>query len=250
MPNSFAGTLAAINQGDQLMSQAAAYALLQQVMVDPGLVQRLDSDPSTVFAQAGITDPTEQQQLLTVLRLMWAGSQHQTELGQAQQKQQLDMVRAIGEQSQATMDVASELKSSLRKTLDQIDRAYRSTMLMYQISFYLGVALILVAVVMAVTSKEALLPIVFGTLGTLDILTFFLVKPQEQLQNSRASLAQLQAGLYNWFMDSFNQHTFLGLLQQQGKIDAASMQQVSQALMSNTNQTLDMLQKYCKLVHA
>jgi hypothetical protein len=160
------------------------------------------------------------------------------------------MARALAEQGKATMAVASDLKSSLRKTLDQIDSAYRSTMLMYQISFYLGILLILVALGLALTTKESLLPMVFGTLGTLDILTFFLVKPQEQLQNSRASLAQLQAGLYNWFMDSFNQHTFLGLLQQQGKLDAASMQQVSQALMSNTNQTLEMLQKYCKLVNA
>lgn len=218
------------------MSQAA-YAVIQQAMVDSALVQRLDTDPTSVLSQAGIHDPAEQQQLLGILGLMVAGA-----------TQQNDVAKAMSGQLKETLAVASDLKTGLRKTLDQIDSAYRSTMLMYQVSFYLGILLIVAAVALAVTSKESLLPIVFGTLGTLDILTFFLVKPQEQLQSSRASLAQLQAGMYNWFVDSFNQNSFLGELQRQKKLDAASMQQISQALMSNTNQTLDMLQKYCKLV--
>jgi hypothetical protein len=219
------------------MSHAAAYALIQQALVDPSLVQRLDSDPDTVFKQAGIDEPGEKQQLLGIIGLIVAGAYQQNAGAQA-----------MGDQLTETLAVASDLKTGLRKTLEQIDRAYRSTMLMYQVSFYLGILLILTAVVLAITSKESLLPIVFGTLGTLDILTFFLVKPQEQLQSSRASLAQLQAGMYNWFVDSFNQNSFLGELQRQKKLDAASMQQISQALMANTNQTLDMLQKYCKLV--
>ncbi len=219
------------------MSQAAAYAVIQQAMVDPTVVQRLQNDPQAALQEAGITDPAEQQQLLNIIGLMVVGT-----------TQQNDVAKAMSGQLKETLAVASDLKTGLRKTLEQIDSAYRSTMLMYKVSFYLGILLIVMAVVLAVITKEALLPIVFGTLGTLDILTFFLVKPQEQLQNSRASLAQLQAGLYNWFMDSFNQHTFLGLLQQQNRLDAVGMQQVSQALMTNTNQTLDMLQKYCKLV--
>jgi hypothetical protein len=219
------------------MSQAAAYALIQQALLDPTIVQQLDGNPDTVFSQAGIHDPGERQQLLGIIGLMVAGA-----------SQQNAGAKAMGDQLTETLAVASDLKTGLRKTLEQIDRAYRSTMLMYQVSFYLGILLILTALVLAITSKESLLPIVFGTLGTLDILTFFLVKPQEQLQSSRASLAQLQAGMYNWFVDSFNQNSFLGELQRQKKLDAASMQQISQALMANTNQTLDMLQKYCKLV--
>jgi hypothetical protein len=118
-------------------------------------------------------------------------------------------------------------------------------MLMYQISFYLGVLLIVVAVGVALLGREPLLPAVFGALGTADILAFFLLKPQERLQASRASLAQVQAALYNWFMDSVNLNTLMSKFDQKGDLSSAAA--VSESLMQHTDKTLEMLQKYCKL---
>jgi len=109
---------------------------------------------------------------------------------------------------------------------------------MYQISFYLGVILIIAAVASAFLLKETLISAVFGSLGVIDILTFFLAKPQEQLESSRASLAQMQAALYNWFMDSANQITYLGQ-----HFDMETMRSVSESLIAHTEKTLEMLQK-------
>ena len=78
-------------------------------------------------------------------------------------------------------------------------------------------------------------------------MNMFLAKPQEKLQSSRANLAQLQAALYNWFMDSVNQNTLISLLQQRGA-SVEEMQQVLDSLMGHTDRTLEMMQKYCKLV--
>lgn len=144
-----------------------------------------------------------------------------------------------------TLAVAKEMKEGLNGTLAQIDRAYRSTMLMYQVSFYLGVLLIVVAVSTALFGREPLLSAVFGTLGTADLLAFFLVKPQERLQASRSNLAQVQAALYNWFMDSVNLNTLMSKYDQQGDLAGASA--IAKTLLQHTDKTLEMLQKYCKL---
>ena len=118
-------------------------------------------------------------------------------------------------------------------------------MLMYQITFYLGVALIVAATGIAIVGQAPLLPAIFGTLGMADILAFFLFKPQERLQASRSSLAQVQAALYNWFMDSVNLNSMMALYGQSR--DYAGAERMSKSLLSHTEKTLDMLQKYCKL---
>jgi hypothetical protein len=215
-----------------------AVSVIRKAMTEEACLQSIDADPETALNSLGSFSETEKKDILQVLQIS-------VSLGI---NQQLAQARKIESQLDETLAVASELKNALKKTLKQIDVAFQSTMRMYQISFYLGVVLIVAAIIVAVTQKETLIPVVFGTLGILDVITFFLVKPPERLQSSRASLAQLQAALYNWFMDSVNQHGYLTFLQQQQKLDLQSMQQVSDIMMSHTDKTLEMLQKYCKLV--
>ncbi len=73
------------------------------------------------------------------------------------------------------------------------------------------------------------------------------------LQSSRASLAQLQCALFNWFSDSYSQNT-LGawLLQDQQKsgkpFDPKPFHDLSETLMNHTDKMMDMLQTHCKLI--
>jgi hypothetical protein len=216
------------------MSTPTPYDIIKRLLVDTPLVEALRGNPQITLDQLGITDPGERSNIITIFGLMYSGASQQSAIGQR-----------MREEGVATLDVAREMKEGLKRTLLQIDRAYRSTMLMYQISFYLGVVLILVALGVALIGKDPLLPAIFGALGTADIITFFLLKPQERLQASRASLAQVQAALYNWFMDSVNLNTLMGKFDLKGDLPGAAA--VSETLLQHTDKTLEMLQKYCKI---
>ena len=219
------------------MSGASAFDFLCRTLHDGNVVQALQTDPTGALAAYGIVDD-EAAANLAILNLMSLGAASQQEVNRRLQDQVL-------EAQKDTLAVAKQMKLGLQATLEQIDRAYRSTMLMYQITYYLGVALIVVATGIAIVGQGPLLPAVFGTLGMVDILAFFLLKPQERLQASRSSLAQVQAALYNWFMDSVNLNTMMSLLGQSR--DYGGAERLSESLLLHTEKTLDMLQKYCKL---
>ena len=216
------------------MNNTLAYDILQRTFSDSALVADLNRDPEITLSQLGVTDANERANLTRMFQLMMAGSATQALTAKELEKQQ-----------KGTLDVATEMNQGLKRTLDQIDKAYRSTMLMYQISFYLGVVLIIVAVGVALMGRDALLPAVFGGLGMADILAFFLLKPQERLQASRASLAQVQTALYNWYIDSVNLNTLMSQHHMNGDLPSAAA--LSETLFSHTDKTLEMLQKYCKL---
>jgi hypothetical protein len=211
-----------------------SFEIIRRALVDGQLVAAFRSNPEATLLHLGINDPVERRDCLQILSLMDAGAAQQNVMGQKMQ-----------EQFFGTLEVAKEMKEGLKRTLEQIDSAYRSTMLMYQISFYMGVLLVVAAVVVAFMDREPLLSSVFGALGMIDLLAFFLLKPQERLQSSRASLAQIQAALYNWFIDSVNLNTMMTKYDQLG--DLNSVAGVSESLMNHTDKTLEMLQKYCKL---
>lgn len=219
------------------MPALTPYDIIRQSLVDAQLVEALSKDISATLSQhCGITDPNQIKEFAQIFELLVSGASQQGKLGQK-----------LEEQFFGTLEVATEMKEGLKRTIAQIDQAYRSTMLMYQISFYLGVLLILVAVGTALLGKESLLSSIFGTLGTADVIAFFLLKPQERLQASRASLAQVQAALYNWFIDSVNLNTLMnGFAKKEDFANAAVM---SESLMLHTDKTLEMLQKYCKFTN-
>lgn len=216
------------------MTNDSAYEIIRKSLTDAHLVRRIQKDGVAAIHEEGIEDPQQVQELLTIFSLLFAGA-----------SQQQSLAKKLEAQVHGTLAVATEMKTGLKRTLEQIDHAFRATMLMYQITFYLGVLLIVAAVVAAFSFREPLLPSVFGALGIIDILTFFLTKPQERLQSSRANLAQIQAALYNWFIDSINLNTLMATLQQEGKVDQTPA--ISETLMAHTEKTLEMLQKYCKL---
>jgi len=125
-------------------------------------------------------------------------------------------------QLRSTGETADAFKTGLRNTIAQIDAGYRSTMFMYRVTFYLGVGLVLTAGYMALTTSERFFPLVFGSVGALDLLGFLIFKPAQQLQASRATLAQLQAAYFNWFIDITNWNSYLGDL---GRRNAATFEE-------------------------
>ncbi len=223
-------------EGSHAMIATDAFAIIRRALNDPAFGESLRADWDGTLAGIGITDPTLKQELAVVLNLLSTGL-----------AQQQETARLFATQLSQTLAVATDMKNGLRATVDQIDAAFRSTMLMYQISFYLGVLLVLAAIAYGVAKGDATLSFTLGGLGMADIIAFFLAKPPERLQSSRANLVQLQAALFNWFNDSYNQNTYLGMLAQERKLDLATMERLSTTMMAHTDKTMAMLQKYCKL---
>jgi len=227
------------------MPDADAYSVIRAAMNDGEFVARLRTDPMATLASAGIDSPEQRQEVLNILNLLAAGANANAAAGASQHQ-------AIGplneEALKETYSVVTKMKDGLKTTVAQIDAAFQSTMLMYQVSFYLGVALIVAAIGFALVVKGSLLPMVLGGLGTADILTFFFTKPPESLQSSRASLAQLQIALLNWFNDLINQNAYLAQLNNQGALDLATFQRLSDVQMEHTERIMRVLQTYCKLI--
>jgi DNA-binding ferritin-like protein (Dps family) len=212
------------------MTTLTPYEIILRAFDDKEFRESLHTDLQGTLVQYGITNPKEINELSTILGLISSGA--------SQTQKMLELTNG-------TLDVAEDMQKGLKETLKQIDSAYRSTMHMYQISFYLGILLIIVAVGAALLGREPLLPSVFGTLGTANTLAFFLLKPQERLQASRASLAQIQAAMYNWFVDSVSLYTLKNAYMKRD--DLATAATMSEVGMQHTEKTLDMLQRYCKL---
>lgn len=186
-----------------MVNEAAAYRVIRRALTDRDFEQCILRDLTGTLAAEGISDSHELQEMSEILDQIIAGAQVLQQVNArihdetAEYPQMLqDDIRKLRDQVDGTLAIASEMKHGLKRTLEQIDLAFKSTMIMYQVSFYLGVCLVVTAVLVALMSQNALLSAIFGGAGALDILAFFLMKPQGGLQSSRANLAQLQAAMY------------------------------------------------------
>jgi hypothetical protein len=233
-----------------------AYLILRKALNDPTLfsilLPVLTNEGRTLLLASGIAE-SEQAEFCQVLTLAAVGAQQRLEISRIQQEQQIHIIKEGTTGFDETMAVAHHMREGLKRTIDQIDRAFNYTMFMYVISFFVGLALIGAAIWFARQGDKYLLTtIVLGGLGTASTLTFFFTKPPERLQSSRASLAQLQIALLAWFNDFYNQNVMLGQVNQlqvsAGKIDEAPLTKISQTIIDHTETIMVMLQKYCKLV--
>jgi hypothetical protein len=263
--------------GQRPANEASAYEIVCRALFDLSFQNqfcpKLTAAGEQVLEEAGIRG-AERDGVLRVLNLAVSGlnlqnpAQKQIQEFQIEQqvetarqqlaavkiqlKQQVEFIGGDKERLDETMSVITAMKDGLRKTIDQIDRAFAYTMWMYIVSFLMGVALLGAAIWSAFYGKN-LLTLVLGGLGTANTLTFFLARPPERLQSSRASLAQLQIALLAWFADFFNQNILMAQLNQAqlaaGKgLNKKPFDELSETLMRHTERMMLMLQTFCKLV--
>lgn len=218
------------------MSNEIAYNIVKRAIADVRFLQALVSNPDVVILNEGITDPNEILQLKQVLAPLIDAVVQTSEVQ-----------KILVGQLRTTMETADKFKAGLRDTIEQIESGYSSVMTMYKVAFYLGIFLILFSLVLAIWRGESLLPIVFGGLGIADVIAYFITKPPQDLQNSRANLAQLQAAYFNWFIDVYNWNSYLSHLNQTGQINFKNVKEVSETLLQNTDKTMELMEKYCEL---
>ena len=214
------------------MNNDLAFEMIRDAIDDPVFLGRVCTNLDEVLTERGVAEPREREEIKRVITgLLSARAQ--------------DASATVHMVEESTLQTADSFKRGLSNTVKQIEHGFQATMIMYMVAFYLGIGLIVAATAMAFMNHTAMLPIVFGTLGMADILTYFITKPPQDLQFSRARLAQLQAAFYNWFMNYSNWNGALAMLTQQGHADVNLLKTVSATLMEHTEKTMDLIDTYC-----
>ncbi len=211
-------------------------SLLVAAVRDPAVVKQLDESFDATVAQVGITSQQDRDEFRMILQLVATGCQAQNTAPEFLQHQM-----------QTTAKTIDAFKDGLQQTISQIDVGFRSTMRMYQIAFYFGIALVITAVIHALMGGSPLIDAAFGTVGTLQLITFFFSNPPLYLQASRADLAQLQAAYFCWFTDIYNWNSYLMLLGQRGEVRFETVKEVSDAVLRSTARTLSLISRHCRI---
>ncbi len=218
------------------MDKEIAYDVIRRTLSDQSFMQAIMENPDNVLLQQGIKTKDEINELKNVLSVIETSNL----LSSQTVKQMMD-------QQTKTFEMANKLKTGLLDVTKQIQSGFKSVMTMYNVAFYLGVLLIGLSAILAIWKGEALLPIVFGGLGISDVIAYFITKPPQGLQNSRANLAQLQAAYYNWFIDVYNWNSFLLYLLKRNQLTLQNIKEVSGTLLQNTGQMMKLIDKYCEI---
>lgn len=216
--------------------QVHAYEILKKALTDDTFKLSLLANSDEVIRRQGVTESSAVNTMKKFAKLLQFGED---------EKQQADAL--VKHQKWTTVETIDSFKTGLQNTVKQIDSGFRRTMVMYQVAFYLGIILIGLAVYAAVALETPLLSLAFGGLGVVDFLAFFIKRPVQHLQTSRAELAQLQAAFFNWFSDSLNWNRYLAKLEGTDGFKFPEFKKVSNVLLANTQKTMKLIEDYCGL---
>lgn len=149
---------------------------------------------------------------------------------------------------QEMADLNNSFRDAMAATNRQTTQGFRHTMFMYSVSFYLGVVLIIAALIFAVVTRSPLFSILFGSLGSLNLLTFFIAKPPQRLQESRSEQAKLNAVFYSWFLDLTNWNGYFLQYSSKGiEVDINKVTQVSAAQIDNTIRLMEVISNHISM---
>ena len=228
------------------MDNNIPYSIVTRMISDPAYLKEVSSHPEVVFRKERLSnqDQIEEIKYLSAqLTALFNPSYDATSRvwKQYYDRQLLSSVKAI-----------EAFRKGLCETIKQIENGFHLTSIMYNVAFYLGVGLIIFSMIYAVATQGSLLSLAFGGFGILDVITFFITKPPQDLQSSRADLAQLQLAYYNWFLDNYDWNWYISSLWDWGKDDFIRdrMKDASAILLSNTDKTMKLIEKYCKFSKA
>lgn len=134
-----------------------------------------------------------------------------------------------------------EAEDMIKDAINQVKPAYWSMLIMHNVTFYLGVILIMAAVYSSYEGRE-LLSAVFGGVGLSTILFLFFIQPIRGLQRSIGNLIQLEV-IYNSYAKQ------MGYWKPYEKnTDPAVKAEVIKEIEKCTQRTIHLIQKYCEKI--
>jgi hypothetical protein len=226
--NLYPSPLGFINNNHCSMDYNKLLKLLNLVLNDVNQQHIYKADPDQFFKQNNFS----QEEIITWVRFLMPLKQEE-----AIQKNQQEMV-----------DLNNSFRDAMAATNRQTTEGFSHTMLMYSVSFYLGVVLIIAALIFAVVTRSPLFSILFGSLGSLNLLTFFIAKPPQRLQESRSEQAKLNAVFYSWFLDLTNWNGYYLQYSSRGiEIDIDKVTQVSATQTDNTIRLMEVISSHISM---
>lgn len=112
----------------------------------------------------------------------------QSPIGQKSQELQFSQIEEVKSSLKEIMAGVEKIKADFSSSIAFSQRSFKYVMVMYIVAFYLGIGLIITAVVFA-TLDKTILAIAFGTIGLADIIIYFFKEPPNRIQESRATLS-------------------------------------------------------------
>ena len=151
-----------------------------------------------------------------------------------------EMVRAFTAQSVVQKQRAEE---RINQSIQALKHAFRLTLVMHNVMFYLGITLIIIGAFAGLTGR-AISGLVLGGAGLTDLIFFLLREPIEGTHESVGNLMQLRASYNSYFV----QLEQWGLVYdyQTDEESVQTKQNVSELIHKYTEATLKLIQQYCK----
>lgn len=231
-------------------------ATMSPPKVNTGLaiVQNLVNHPQLIneetLQQETNLDPLECTQVMAInkkyLEMLEQLNFHQNEQNKEvltkQKELQLLQLKNMQESGNKTAKLVEELKESLIDNATGTLGAYKRVIAIYTTAFLLGVALMITAVVFGAMGKTVL-AVAFGTIGLIDIVTYFFKMPASQIQESRSNLSQLQVVLLVWMKDLINNEAISGRLINVAEPKIDDYQRLADINIVNTEKLLRLIQE-------
>jgi hypothetical protein len=146
-----------------------------------------------------------------------------------------------------------ELQQGLVGIIKQIAQSYWYITWMSNITFILGVVLILLSAISSLILQEDTASYLMGALGLAGVIGPLVFRPSLDLQNSRANLAQLQAIFINWINDVHNWNRYWELVMNQNRSSnqppppLEEVSRISSTLVNSARQMMELIEQYCEL---
>ena len=148
-----------------------------------------------------------------------------------------------------------ELQQGLVGVIKQIAQSYWYVMWMSNVTFILGVVLILMSAISSLALQQDTASYLMGGLGLAGIVGSLVFRPSQDLQNSRANLAQLQTVFINWINGIHNWNCYWELVMSQNRGSnqppppLEEVRRISDTLTNNARQMMELIEEYCELPH-
>lgn len=153
----------------------------------------------------------------------------------------LMMEEEAGKSGKETMELVAKLKKSLISNATGTLSAFNRVILFYSIAFFLGIAMMVAAVIFGAMGKTVL-SVAFGTIGLIDIVTYFVKLPANKIQESRSNLSQLQVVLLVWLKDLINNEVLSSKLINTSSPSIKDYKDLADINIENTGKLLRMIE--------
>lgn len=146
---------------------------------------------------------------------------------------------------QETMILVDKLKKSLIDNATGTLSAYNRVITIYTVSFVVGIMLIITAVIFGALGKT-ILAVAFGSIGLIDIVTYFIKLPADKIQDSRSNLSQLQVVLLVWLKELINNDALCSKILNVENPSIIAYKELTDISINNTTTLLKLIEDLAK----